>query len=141
MRFNTLLQSILESNAQVSTKKEKWALMFAFTEEGSKCEYYLRPISELTGKKKKEFLTIATPEYSQYGTVWESQYNVKMYYYTQSVYDKNYAHLFVGKKESLEKVKDEFILINSKDTMFTQNLADSLGSEFKEPWRDIIDNL
>lgn len=120
---------------------DKWALMFNFKDGGDKCEYYLRPISELTGKNKEHFLKVSARENKSEGTEYKKKYNVDMYYYSDSVYSRNYSYLYVGKKENLEKVKIVFMEHNRADTKFERALTDILKPETQKHFGDIVDNL
>lgn len=120
-------------------KKEKWALLFKFNRRGDRAEYYLKPVSELTGEKKETFLTIAQ-HVNDVPSHWKDQFKVNMYYYAEKLMGESESYyLFVGDESSLKRVKEEFIKDNSVDTEFEPILSDMVKPETKRHFEGIIE--
>ena len=116
--------------------------MFEFNAQGDKSVYYLKPVSELTGKRKAMFLKIAQPAHDA-PSHYKDEYKVNLYYYSEEVIvakGKPFYYLFVGEESELKKLKDEFIRVNS-DTEFEQALVDTLKPETRKHFGDIVDNV
>lgn len=123
-------------------KKEKWALLFKFNKQGDRAEYYLKPVSELTGEKKETFLTIAQ-RVNDVPSHWKDRFKVNMYYYSESIImgkSESY-YLFVGDESNLKRVKEEFIKDNSDDTEFEPILSDMVKPETRRHFEGIIEQM
>lgn len=119
-----------------------WVLMFEFNAQGDKSVYYLKPVSELTGKRKAMFLKIARPT-NDAPSHYKDEYKVNLYYYSDEVIaarGKPFYYLFVGEKSELKKLKDEFIRVNS-DTEFEQALVDTLKPATQKHFGDIMEHM
>lgn len=113
-----------------------WVLMFEFNNKTDRCVYYLKPVSELTGKRKALFLKIAQPA-NDAPSHYKDEYNVNLYL----LRGEFFYYLFVGEESELKRLKDEFIRVNSADTEFEQALVDTLKPETQKHFGDIMEHM
>lgn len=122
-------------------KKQKWALLFKFNKQGDRAEYYLKPVSELTGEKKETFLTLAQ-RVNDVPSHWKDRFKVNMYYYSEKLMrgESEFYYLFVGDESNLKRVKEEFIKDNSVDTEFEPMLSDMVKPETRRHFEGILES-